>query len=110
MPEAGLVQYAEAAVQQPALLAAGSMCDKKTEARQAGGVNRDAALLQKVSGKLREPGPWKSDVRTEQKLAWFASFVMSKVTKAASQNKVEWKVLVDELFGDLTSVVGPRAC
>ena len=61
--------------------------------------------MQVVKDKLRELGPWKPGERTEQKLDWLASFVVSEVV--ATHNKsFEVKEWASKLFQTLSKAIG----
>jgi hypothetical protein len=54
---------------------------------------------------LRELGPWKPGERTEQKLGWLASFVVSEAV-ATHNNNVEVKEWASKFFQTLSKAIG----
>ena len=65
--------------------------------------------MQVVNEKLRELGPWKPGERTEQKVGWLASFVMSEVV-ATHNNNFEVKEWASKFFQTLSKCNRQRAC
>ena len=61
--------------------------------------------MQVVKEKLRELGPWKPGERTEQKLGWLASFVVSEVV-ATHNNNFEVKEWASKFFQTLSKAIG----
>ena len=61
--------------------------------------------MQVVKYKLRELGPWKPGERTEQKLGWLASFVVSEAV-ATRNNNFEVKEWASKLFQTLSKAIG----
>ena len=61
--------------------------------------------MQVVNEKLRELGPWKPGERTEQKLGWLASFVVSEVV-ATHNNNFEVKEWAPKFFQTLSKAMG----
>ena len=58
-----------------------------------------------VNEKLRELGPWKPGERTEQKLGWLASFVVSEVV-ATHHNNVKVEEWASKFFQALSNAIG----
>ena len=61
--------------------------------------------MQVVKEKLRELGPWKPVERTEQKLGWLASFVVSEVVATHNKN-FEVKEWASKFFQTLSKAIG----
>ena len=61
--------------------------------------------MQVVTEKLTELGPWKPGERTEQKLGWLASFVVSEAV-ATHNNNVEVKEWASKFFQTLSKAIG----
>ena len=61
--------------------------------------------MQVVNEKLRELSPWKPRERTEQKLGWLASFVVSEAV-ATHNNNVEEKEWASKFFQTLSKAIG----
>ena len=61
--------------------------------------------MQVVKEKLRELGPWKRGERTEHKLGWLASFVVSEVV-ATHNNNFEVKEWASKFFQTLSKAIG----
>jgi hypothetical protein len=61
--------------------------------------------MQVVNEKLRDLGPWKPGERTEQKLGWLASFVVSEVV-ATHNNNFEVKEWASKFFQTLSKAMG----
>ena len=63
-------------------------------------------LALEVDGKLRELGPWKPDERTERKLVWLTSFVISEEKRFALLSRSERKGSADELAETTRKLLG----
>jgi len=61
--------------------------------------------MQVVNEKWRELGPWTPRERTEQKLGWLASFVVSEVV-ATHNNNFEVKEWASKFFQTLSNAIG----
>ena len=61
--------------------------------------------MQVVNEKWRELGPWKPGERTEQKLGWLASFVVSEVVATHNKN-FEVKEWASKFFQTLSKAIG----
>ena len=61
--------------------------------------------MQVVNEKLRELGPWKPRERTEQKLGWLASFVVSEMVPTHNNN-FEVKAWASKFFQTLSNALG----
>ena len=61
--------------------------------------------MQVIKEKLRELGPWKPGERTEQKLGWLASFVVSEVVATHNHN-FEVKEWASKFSKTLSKAIG----
>ena len=61
--------------------------------------------MQVVNEKWRELGPWKPGERTEQKLGWLASFVVSEAV-ATHNNNFEVEEWASKFFQTLSKAMG----
>ena len=61
--------------------------------------------MQVVKDKLRELGPWKPGERTEQKLDWLASVVVSEAVATHNKN-FEVKHWASKFFQTLSNAIG----
>ena len=65
--------------------------------------------MQVVNEKWRELGPWKPGERTEQKLGWLASFVVSEVV-ATHNNNFDVNIMGVKVLPDIVQGKRQRAC